>query len=1119
MSNFSCEVAYPTITNGNPTNLDPTKAWTAATGLPPPADFVVWQSVSISGTGQYGLACSLQGSIYYSSDSGQTWTPTSTPGISGLNWYSVSISGTGQYGLACSLQGSIYYSSDSGQTWTISENTNLNSSLSCYWKQVSISSTGHGLACNYPFAGSPNSNIWYTSNNGISWNISPGSIGNKNWFSVSISDTGQYAIACSAIGYYPYAIYSGTIWYSTNYGIDWTQSDAISNQWVSVSISNSGRALAANGPGYIYYSNNNGINWVQSNSPSATPDVNFWQSVSISSTGQYGLACLAPGSIYYSSNYGVDWYQSENTSGLYWNSVSISDTGQYAISCYGVDTNINTGIDYISFETTPAYVNIETDLVYVFNEDKDGTNLIPYTTNINKNTTDLGTLFKNQYNTTTSLTTKYNTTIGIVNLNPTQPWSAASYLPSLPTQIWSSTPTWSSVSISSNGVNAIACTGTHNTGDDFSGSIYYSHDSGQTWIQSTPSPSTYPIHSVSISDTKYALACGYTVTYPSGTLVYGIFLRSENYGESWGSVTVVGAPAQGYSAWNCVSISSTGQYGIAGIGYINTGSYYLGALCYSNDYCNTWYVSPSTPNTYPFTGFNSVSISSTGQYALAANADYFGGTGLIFYSNDYGVTWEHSQSPTYCWYSVAISSTGQYGIASCSIPQGTSDAIINYYTSDYGVTWSPSSFTSSPSNPCSVSISSTGQYGLACINGISTYVYYTNDYGHTWTTSNSPINLWSNVTISSTGQHAIACYYNYYYDINQMQVTSSGIDYIEFSTTPTVVDLSTILQPTNPAYWSIVPSTSGQQEWWSVSISGTGQYGIAGCRASIQITTTIYYSSDYGNTWNPSLGTSGLNFYAAVSISNTGQYGLALDGIYGIIYSYDYGASWTKVKGYSSQYFEWISISISGNGQYGIACSDGSNIYYSTDCGSDNKWFISNGSPSSAYWWSVSNSSTGQYALACASLVGIADIVGIYYSSNYGQDWNLADNTTSQAWKSVSISSTGQYGLACASVGSIYYSSDFGHTWSPAANTSGQGWWSVSISRTGQYGLASINYNPSPGYSYYSSDFGHTWTASSDQIGETCNSVSISDTGQYGLKATTGNVSGTALGSIYRLNG
>jgi photosystem II stability/assembly factor-like uncharacterized protein len=1074
MSNFSCEIAYPTTTNGNTVNLDPTQTWTAATGIP---SQVPWQSVSISSNGVNAIACSGSNSdiginsyIYYSTNSLVTWNlsigvPTSN------EFYSVSISDTG-YALACGT-GYILLSNNNGQTWTqaISDNPG--------WYRVSISKNGE-----YAIAGLPNTDIYYSSLSVDFTTWTPCNLSVATWNGLSMSNTGLYALAC--------AENSEHVYYSSNYGHTWTKTSSKLSETdyiLSVSISSTGQYGIAIGYSSSYYSSDYGQTWAQSNL--IIEQFTGVGSVSMSSTEQYCLACASGiGDSYYiylSSNYGHTWTASPSTiqypptsSTAGWTSVSISATGQYAVACqYQLTQYIeSSSVNYISFD---AYVNIETDLVYVFNEDKDGTNLIPYTTNIVKNTTDLGTLFKNQYNTTSTLTTKYNTTIGYVDINDsTAIFSQPTTPPSQSTNLYY-------VDISSSGQYRVACVN--------GGLIYYSHDYGVTWASSTIQPSAQSYTSISISDNGYALACVYD----------GLIYYSSDNGQTW-------TQSNSYPSlsWQSVSISKNNKYAIACVfNYDN----YLGDLYYSSDNGVTW--DKSSSKSSDETGWVSVSISSTGQYGLAS-VGYGGG---IFYTTDYGVTWPKTNADEnlgftpFC-ISVSISSTGQYGVGLglfSSIGNGNNV----YYSSDYCINWTQSitilegSYVEPPSS-ASISISSTGQYGLACgyytkfnIYNVIFGIYYSNDYGKTWTHLSSTINnYYSSVAISSTGQYALTGLGN-----NNNLTSGCYLYNIEFPTTTTIVDLSTILQPINPAYWTISSSQSGLP-WWSVSISSTGQYGLA---CAYMSSGYIYYSSDYGQSWTPVLNTSVSGYiWTSVSISSTGQYGLAccfydnsIDVLGGIYYSSDYGQSWNAAL--ITVESIWYSVSISSTGQYGIACSLGSSIYYSSDPGFT--WTVSN-SPSTYNWYNVSISSSGQYGLACVNDGNLDQAYGIFYSSDYGINWTQADNTSGYYWFNVSLSGTGQYGLACGAVDNplttvyIYYSNDYGHTWTQS--TVGQ---SASISSTGQYAIAG-----SGGYIYYSNDFGHTWSISNSPSGLNLQSVSISGTGQYGLAGADG-------GSIYYLNG
>ena len=739
--------------------------------------------------------------------------------------------------------------------------------------------------------------------------------------------------------------------------------------------------------------------------------------------------------------------------------------------------------------------NKETDLEYVYNKDKEGTNLIPYTTNIVKNTTDLGTLFKNQYNSTSSLTTKYNTTIEYVNLN-----SSGLYTQSiLNSGVSVNNTAWGSPSISSTGQYCLAL-GSNGNPTNPNTLIYYSHDYGITFTASNAT-SQVPFNVCISGSGQYGLSINNNKNNP-------LIFYSDDYGVTWNSSSF---SSVGYILFYYSCLSYTGQYGLI----CESSSVY-----YSSDYGNIWTLS-SLPETTTF--FNSISNSSCGKYAITA------GYGFIYYSNDYGVTWNISTiTPPSTGYnpqfgedglyfnSCSMSSTGQYCIA-CTIFEKVSWYI--YYSSDYGQSWYNSENTQG--NWWSVSISSTGQYGIATTENAGYQIYYSSDYGVTWPLYNdyNIDGIYSYVSLSSTGKYALLTSNQYTGSPGSSVFEVGYLGNIVFSTTPTIVDLSTILQPINPAYWTPAPGTSGSGSetigWTSVSISNTGQYGIA----CVDYGGSIYYSSDYGNTWAPASGTSVSETisWTSVSISSTGQYGLACVSDGSIYYSSDYGINWT-ISSSPPGFFYWTSVSISSTGQYGIAGNYTGSIYYSSDYG--NTWTLgTSGSGSETNGWtSVSISSTGQYGIACIENT----ITPIYYSNDYGINWTISNSLTGLYWTSVSISSTGQYGLACNNSGSIYYSSDYGFNWALATFTSGSvsyglNFKSVSISRTGQFGLACVENTVSPtpnanGIIYYSSDFGQTWSQAANTSGLNWYSVSISSTGQYGLACINS-------GSIYYLNG
>ena len=283
---------------------------------------VIWESSSISASGQYQTALSYGVGIYTSSNYGVTWTKnTSVP--DNLNWFSVSMSSSGQYQTALIVNGAIYTSSNYGVTWTItSAPNNLN------WDSVSVSSSGQYQTA----AVSSSGGIYTSSNYGNTWTITSAP-NNLNWETISMSSSGQYQVAAARNG-------SG-IYTSSNYGNTWTITSAPTADWESISMSSSGQYQVAVAYNFgIYISSDYGKTWTITSAPILNV---LWSSVSVSATGQYITASIYGGSIYISIDYGNTWTNLNNApNNVNWESVSISSSGQY------INASVNGGGIYIS---------------------------------------------------------------------------------------------------------------------------------------------------------------------------------------------------------------------------------------------------------------------------------------------------------------------------------------------------------------------------------------------------------------------------------------------------------------------------------------------------------------------------------------------------------------------------------------------------------------------------------------------------------------------------------------------------------------------------------------------------------------------------------------------------
>jgi hypothetical protein len=153
------------------------------------------------------------------------------PGIQGIN---IDISGTN----------SLYSSYNPIYNYYVLQNS-IYGTINC----ISINDFGYLVMAT-------STGIFYSSNLGVSWNISDAPI-NNNWVSISLVNSGSgYALACT----------NSVIYYSVNGGINWIITGAPTSgyTYVAVSLSSSGNAIVIAGSTAIY-SSGNFVTWYSSN--------------------------------------------------------------------------------------------------------------------------------------------------------------------------------------------------------------------------------------------------------------------------------------------------------------------------------------------------------------------------------------------------------------------------------------------------------------------------------------------------------------------------------------------------------------------------------------------------------------------------------------------------------------------------------------------------------------------------------------------------------------------------------------------------------------------------------------------------------------------------------------
>jgi hypothetical protein len=271
-----------------------------------------------------------------------------------------------------------------------------------------------------------------------------------------------------------------------------------SKNYNSVSLSSTGEYQTATvGGEYVYVSTNYGITWT-----AKITDANrSWGAVSISGTGQYQTVVGSNTQIYISTDFGDTWTAVENQRG--WVSISVSGTGQYqSATVYGgyIYKSSDYGATWTSTNISSKWVSISVSSTGQYQTAVDNK-----TDNINGNiyvSSDYGNTW---------------TTKGISGL-------------------------WTNVSISG--------TGQYQTAGIINGSLYISNDYGNTWVEKSSFIFTdiWPVISVSNSG-KCQLVCAGNNYNVSVSPIY----ISSDYGNTW---TLV----DNSKLWGFISISSSENY-------------------------------------------------------------------------------------------------------------------------------------------------------------------------------------------------------------------------------------------------------------------------------------------------------------------------------------------------------------------------------------------------------------------------------------------------------------------------------------------------------------------------------------------------------------------------------
>ena len=261
---------------------------------------------------------------------GVTWSTPSNGG-SALTKYTIGVSGPV----------SITYVDVSANlnAYTV---TGVNNGTTYYVSMTATNAAGTSAVSSPVVSVTPN--LTYTITQGT-WYKAPNLAGSNpydglaDWLTCSVSASGQYQLAVN----YTYGLFK-----TSNYGTTWTAISTSStptlssigltptSTYTSCAVSGTGQYQAigfqnANG---IYYSTNYGANWTKSNAPTSN-SFNWWY-IAISPNGVNQISINSNNSglstIYYSSNYGVSWSPGKNTSNSNFTATSFAQNNSCAIS-------------------------------------------------------------------------------------------------------------------------------------------------------------------------------------------------------------------------------------------------------------------------------------------------------------------------------------------------------------------------------------------------------------------------------------------------------------------------------------------------------------------------------------------------------------------------------------------------------------------------------------------------------------------------------------------------------------------------------------------------------------------------------------------------------------------
>ena len=1092
-----------------------------------------------SASGQYQLATAgpvgnTNGQFYVSSDYGQTWIPRRGLG----SWLGGTVSATGAIMMTMTTStaatATLLRSTDYGNTFSDIGGTALTGSA--YWRAISATNSAV-----FQTAVANGGAIYRSFDTGLSWTnagitIDGSTTANtttpRNWMDVAVSaETGTYQLTCISGGYIYYSTNRGDNWISSTVTIDGVATQTTNRNWQAVANSADGKyglacVNSSTATGFLYRSENFGSTWVSNNISIAGAGVqtlnNAWQDVGMSANGKYQVACLnsstltsqifslqsalsvmVPPSGALASAFGTSWTkrgddidgeQSGDQSGY---SISLSADG--TVVAVGAPFNagangVDSGHVRVYAWSGSAWTKRGNDIDGSATGDLFGTSV---SISANGNTLAVGAI--------------YYDLSGILNRGQVLVYD------------WTGGPNWTprganimygegaddysgmSVSLSKDGNTVAIGAPMNNRDSNFidSGHVRVYRWSGTAWVQRgadidggygmSSSASNNVISKTANTGSRAwsSIAMSYSGQYQTATVLDGFIYVSHNYGLDW----IERATSK---PWRDVAMSANGRFQTAVTNTNLDSSTGTGSIYRSTDYGLTWTIVPGWDRT-----FSSVALSGTGQYQRATYYD------SLMVSANYGQSWDTffitisgiGAIASINFKSVAISYSGAIIAVVAKL---TSKIFISY---DYGATWSEK-FTSI-NGRTKIAMSSSGQYMIAD-NGTDSIIITSSNFGENWDTRGGGQTP-TDVAISPNGEYCIVpclsnyimyCY-NYFNGItatsgsSQLPANAAALSengkYGSMTTNGSYMVFSSSFPGSTGSFNNDNASyevTKGDQSGTSVSLSADGNVVAIGAPYSDSSANII----DRGQVrvWYFDTGTSawvkrGDDIFGEATNNQSGfSVSMSADGnTVAIGAPYNNGAN-----GIDSGHVRVHKWNGTAWNQVGTVDIDGEAGLPSTPTIITGSIFFNN-----KQIYSVAMSDNGQYL----SFGDYNNETGsVYTSYDYGVNWlnrtgsGLPAIATGNLYYNMAMSSTGKYQSVTRYTDGVYISSNYGYSWQKAASSPTHSIF-IAMNNNGRYQTLS---SPLDGV-YVSSNYGVTWDRKLYLSSASLGKIAINTSGQY----------------------